>query len=70
VLCVYMSIAIYMACKSHVSVNHLHLHIQICYMYIYHVTMYIYIIIIIFKKIGTFTFTQPYVNVLGVKVQV
>ncbi len=34
-LCVEVSIAIYMACKSHVKANHLHLHIQIFYTYTY-----------------------------------
>jgi hypothetical protein len=36
-----MSIAMYTACKSHVSVNHLHLHVQFFYIYTYPIVMYI-----------------------------
>ncbi len=45
-----MSIAIYTACKSSESINHLHLHVRISYTYTYPVAMYIYIF---------YTYTRP-----------
>jgi hypothetical protein len=60
--------AIYMACKSHVSVNHLHLHVQTFYTYI--VDVYIIFLHLHFTqgqcKYLSNTLTQPCVNVLGV----
>jgi hypothetical protein len=37
-----MSVAVYMACKSSVNVNHLHSHVQIYHIYTYPVAVYIY----------------------------
>jgi hypothetical protein len=39
-----MSIALYMVCKSSVSVNDLHLHVQIFHIYTDLVAVYIYIL--------------------------
>jgi hypothetical protein len=63
-----MSIVVYMACKSNVSVNHLHLHVQIFHTYTDHVAVYMCFTCTITQsqyKYLLITLRQPCVNVLG-----
>jgi len=68
VWCMYVSTAIYVVCKSNVSVNHLQLYVKKVYTYTYPVAMYIYFYTLTFTqgqcKYLSNTLTQSCVNVL------